>query len=62
VAQRPALVEQWETARMAWLDPDDVVALPLHPAFRDAWDDLRAILQPLPSPSPDRLEDVGGPA
>ena len=29
---------------MAWLDPGDVVRLPLHPAFRDAWDDLHRSL------------------
>jgi 8-oxo-dGTP diphosphatase len=40
VPERPTLVQQWETARMAWLDPDDVARLPLHPAFRDAWEDL----------------------
>jgi 8-oxo-dGTP pyrophosphatase MutT (NUDIX family) len=38
VAERPTLVHQWESERLTWLAPHEVGALPLHPAFREAWD------------------------
>ena len=38
VTKRPTLVLQWESERLGWFAPHEVAALPLHPAFRDAWD------------------------
>lgn len=37
VAERPRLIDQWESEQLAWVAPGDVDALPLHPAFRRAW-------------------------
>ena len=38
VAEAPLYVEhRAETANHAWVGPDEVAGLPLHPAFRKAW-------------------------
>jgi dual specificity phosphatase 3 len=38
------LAANWESAKLEWVPLNDVDTLPLHPGLRDAWDDLRDII------------------
>ena len=54
----PVISDQ-ESVELAWVAPDDVEGLPLHPAFAQAWQRLRPLLQIRPALVVDAANVVG---